>query len=243
MLPPHFDLSKLRHPARFSVRHIQEIAKIIHEFGLRGSTTIDPCAGTGERIVTLNHDPHNCDLKLTLVEIGEHWSRLTPEEKNVRAYNLDSTFLPFKSETFDLVITSPVYGNRMSDCHFPSDDDTSKRNTYTHCTMEYNGSVLTSRNAGRHQFGEKYKQIQMHIWLEMLRLLKPGGFFLLNTKSFWRKDQLVSVTDWHTQFLVCLGFDVVHQRTMAADGLREGENHEVREEVEDFTLLRRGQLP
>src|SRR5437868_9381022 len=58
--------------------------------------------------------------------------------------------LPFPDDTFDAIVTSPCYGNRMADHHDAK--DASRRNTYTHAL----GRPLAFANAGSLQWGDSY---------------------------------------------------------------------------------------
>ena len=54
----------------------------------------------------------------------------------------------FSDATFDMVVTSPTYGNRMADHHNAKDGR--RRITYTHNL----GRTLTPGNSGAMQWGE-----------------------------------------------------------------------------------------
>jgi hypothetical protein len=82
------------------------------------------------------------------VELEPEWASQHP-----RTMVGDARALPLPDATFDMVVTSPTYGNRMTDHHNAKDG--SRRITYTHNL----GRTLTPGNSGAMQWGEDYRQL------------------------------------------------------------------------------------
>jgi tRNA G10 N-methylase Trm11 len=85
--------------------------------------------------------------------------------------------LPFADASIDAIVTSPTYGNRLADHHRASDP--LLRRSYTHDL----GRPLHSENSGAMQWGDAYRAFHRRAWAEAVRVLKPGGRFVLNVKT------------------------------------------------------------
>ena len=100
---------------------------------------------------------------------------------------------------FDAIATSPTYGNRMADHH--NARDASRRITYRHKL----GRALHPENTGAMQWGAAYRHKHLAIYRECLRVLKPGGLFVLNVSDHIRGGRRVYVSKWHLDALRGLG--------------------------------------
>ena len=177
---------KLRpHPAKYTNCLIPEINKLLG----RAEYILDPFAGTGKIFSLGNH------LKIKAVELEPEWAAY---DKRIILGNALS--LPFEGETFDGVVTSPCYGNRMADS-FNAKDST-KRNTYHHAL----GRKPSEGSAAILQWGPGYKEFHEKAWKEVRRVLKNNGVFILNIKNHIRNGVEQDVTQWHINCLVELGF-------------------------------------
>jgi tRNA G10 N-methylase Trm11 len=92
----------------------------------------------------------------------------------------DALALPFPDATFDAVVTSPTYGNRMADHHHARDG--SLRYSYTHTL----GRSLHPNNSGTLHWGAEYQRFHSLAWREVWRVVRPGGRFVLNIKDHVR---------------------------------------------------------
>ncbi len=217
----------VKHPARFSVALFPHFYRIVEDFVANRYTLspktkiLDPFAGTG-RI----HELEDLDeLVYTFgIEIEPEWAACDP-----RTMQGDATRLPWEAQTFDLVITSPTYGNRFADKHQARDGST--RRGYTHDLRAMTGDelrVLAATNTGGFHFGSKqYEALHRLAWAEVWRVLKRKGRFVLNVKNFPRNGKIVNVCQWHVDLLAAdLGFDLLEEIQVPTPGLRYGENRE-----------------
>lgn len=101
---------------------------------------------------------------------------------------------------FDVVATSPTYGNRYSDHH--NAQDGSNRRSYTHDL----GQPLQPNNSGRLPWGPKYWGFHAEAYRLMHDVLRPGGLLLLNVSDFYKHKQLIAATEWHRGAAMGAGF-------------------------------------
>lgn len=207
----------ISHPARYTKSLLPLFAHL-----LTGATTVlDPFAGTG-RI----HQLRARGYRTFGVELEPEWATLEP-----RTLVGDALALPFSAGSFSAVCTSPTYGNRLADSH--NAQDGSVRRSYTHDL----GRPLSANNSGGMQWGDEYRRFHYSAWVESLRVLRPGGSFVLNIKDHVRKGERQHVTAWHVDVLTALGLVEVERHTVAAPSLKQGSNTE-RVEGEAVILLR-----
>lgn len=238
------------HPAKFSDNILVTIRSIVDGWHLRtwGSDEgveqfrlLDPFAGTG-RIHSLDRTVNNLRPYQTVgVEIEPEWAAL-----DKRTIIGNALYLPFPDAWFDGAVTSPVYGNRMSDHHVAKDlcglcqgvgyeaqdvlctrckgTGLSVRRTYRHTL----GRGLHSQNAGQLQWGPVYRDFHVAAWVELHRVLKPGAPFLLNVSDHIRGGERIKVTNFHINTLLDIGFDLVAAQTIQTPRMRYGVNHENR---------------
>jgi len=212
-------MSKIKHPAKYTDCLLPVFSEFLKLDGAK--TVLDPMAGTG-KIHLLPFDTYG-------VEIEKEWADL--HEKTICA---DATSLPFESNSFDAICTSPTYGNRMADCH--NAKDASKRNTYTHVL----GKNLKDNNTGKMQWGEKYRNFHEKIWEDCYRVLKRDGCLILNFKNHIRKGIEVDVFSWHISCLISLGFKLREVRRIKVKGNRFGQNGKKRIDYEFIALFNKG---
>ena len=185
---------------------------------------LDPFAGVGK--------VHTLGLRSVGVEIEPEWAI-----QHRQTIVGDSRELPFPDRFFDGVITSPVYGNRISDHH--NAKDASKRITYRHKL----GRALTPGNSGMMQWGKDYRELHEQVWEECHRVTVPYGFFILNISDHIRGGKVIEVSDWHFDHLtIALNYEIIHEIKVPTPRMRYGQNHAARVEHEYVWLFARSPL-
>jgi len=228
---------KKDHPAIFNMDIIERLREIICDEVERQKVNLnilDPMAGIG-RIHLLGGSYHaglddwgGVHVNTWGVELEPEWATQHPKTDVC-----DARSLQFTDGTFDAIITSPPYGNRMADHHNAKDSST--RITYKHKL----GRDLTEGNTGGMQWGEDYKQTMWEIWQECDRVLRPGGLFVVNVKNHIRNFQIQRVVEWHLTKLLALGNLIVEILQVPCDGMGYGANREARVEAEHIIVTRK----
>lgn len=215
---PYFG-TPIRHPARYSDAILQTMARYLRA----GWLVLDPFAGVGG-LVRLGFT----GARIVLNEI--EGNVIAQAQGKCRVMG-NALALPFAAGTFDAVVTSPTYGNRMADHHRAR--DASRRNTYYHAF----GGALHCDNTGLLQFGAAYRERHAQAWGEVTRVLKRGGLFLLNVSDHIRDGRRVYVSKWHLDTLRGMGltFQVCHP--VKTPRLRCGANWQARCAVEYVFVL------
>ena len=208
----------MKHPATFSTAILEVIDELLDDARL----VLDPFAGVG--------GVHALSVPSTRntygVEIEKEWA--DTDYRTVHGSALD---LPWGNDVFDAVATSPTYGNRMADTYDGRDGST--RSTYRIAL----GRPLDDENSGGLQWGLAYRVFHLKAWVEAVRVLKPGGRFVLNCKDHIRGGVQQGVTDWHVSVLEILGLGVHDWRRVPARGYGYGANSTARVDAEDVVLL------
>lgn len=218
-------VSKPKHPAIYTDKFIPIFADKLSDC----KNVYDPFAGTGKIALIKNY---GFDGEIYCCEIEPEWTR---QFDGVDFWFIgDSAKTKFLSENkFDAICTSPTYGNRMAD-HFNA-TDSSKRITYRH----FLGHPLKPDNTGRMQWGKKYQNKHREIYIELFRLLKNGGKFILNISDHIRNGEIVNVSDWHKNKLVKIGFNVVDDLKIETPRMGFGQNGKLRVSHERIIELRK----
>lgn len=204
------------HPAKFTDSILEAMRPYLN------GKVLDPFAGTG---------------KLRYVYPEAYLNELEPEWANQAPITMervtvgDARSLDYPDEFFDVIATSPCYGNRMADHH--NARDASKRITYTHSL----GRKLTPGNAGELQWGEAYCIFHAKAWLECKRVLRVGGLFLLNISDHIRSGAIANVTEWHLLFLQSIGFHLVRHIKINTPRMRRGANYHLRVDYESLLVM------
>lgn len=247
VLPPSHD-----HPAMFSRELIEPLAASIR--GRR--RVLDPFAGTGRvhTIAAVAGVPRS-----TGIELEAEWANVDrfcgPKRRQIVGDSM-VVLRRYRPGAFDAVLTSPAYGNRMADKHDAKDSckrcngsgvegaaecrvckgtGLSRRNTYRHRL----GRPLSENNGGGMQWGPQYRDLHRSIWEASVRVLAPGGVFVVNCSNHIRLGQVVDVCGWHKDVLVEFGLDVVKVVEVETRRQRHGANSQLRVAGEQIIVCER----
>ncbi len=195
------------HPAKFTPKHLNAVIEILEDlFGPGNDVSIlDPFAGIGT--------VHELPFTTRGIELEPEWANQHELTDIGSALNTK-----YPDESFDAVVTSPCFGNRMADHHEAKDD--SKRHTYRH----YLGRPLTEGSSAVMQWGEDYQHFHTEAWSEAKRILKPGGILIINIKDHVRGGKIQHVTKWHSDTCGSIGFKQVDTVIISVTSLTHGEN-------------------
>ncbi len=179
---------------------------------------LDPFAGTG--------GIHKIGRDDTIgVELEPEWAGHHP-----RTIVGNATSLPFGNDTFGAVMTSPAYGNRMADAYA---GDGTRRFTYRISL----GRPLSDGSGASLHWGNSYREMHISALAEILRVLTPGGFLVLNMKDHIRAKRRQYVTDWWILAAQITGFTFVEGHTVATPGVGMGANRDLRVDGEQVLVF------
>lgn len=243
------------HPATWSTPVLGEVARMVvrHHGRPADARLLDPFAGTGEKL-------YRVFPRAVGVEIEPEWAAV--DRRTVCA---DATALPFRPGSFRLAVSSPAYGNRMADSHDAQErcrrcDGTGEianpaptgwptqtcprcggegRNRYVrHTYRHYMGRPLHARNGAAMQWGADYRALHAKAWVQLARVLRPGGVFVLNISDHYRQGRREFVTAWHLRVLDSIGFEIVEAVPVPTRRQRHGANRDRRIGYEVVAALR-----
>lgn len=216
----------------------------------------DPMAGVGGVHALA------CDTVTTTgIELEPEWAEAHPDTAVG-----DALALPFGQWTFDAIVVSPSYGNRMADSHDAQercqwckgtgrvlDDDAidatvapcpkcDGKGVRDHVRNTYRhalGRQLTEGSSSGMPWGQPYREFHRRAWAEAHRVLRSRGLFVLNVKDHVRGKQIEAVSEWHLGAATLAGFRLVEWITVPVHGNGQGENREARVPYENVFVMRR----
>jgi hypothetical protein len=223
------------HPAKYSPPILRVIETILLAESLKcdHEITVFDCFGGTGLIHSLSMPGF---IRTEAIEIEPEWAMAHPWTRVGNALHVDAP-----DEHYDVICTSPTYGNRMADHHEAKDD--SKRLTYRHQL----GRMPHEDSSAILPWGPKYWDFHKRVWVEQSRILRPGGLFILNAKDFYRTRkikgtkvvELVEVVTWHMEALLALGFKVENTTPVPVRGMKMGANHKRRVPYEMVVEMRK----
>ena len=179
----------MKHPAKYSKSLMPVLQSAVPPD--RFPMVLDPFAGTG-RIHELENATYGVELEREWADMHEH----TIHGDAIKY--LDQCM--WWGMTYDAVVTSPCYGNRMADHHEAKDG--SKRNTYRHVL----GRPLSSGSSAAMQWGTEYRLFHREAWELAYDVIRPGGRLVINIKDHIRKGKQQYVSWWHYRTACGLGY-------------------------------------
>lgn len=215
----------IKHPAKYSDEVLSAILMSVQSRLNTGSVILDPFAGIG--------GIHFLSPKYNTigVEIEKEWA-----EQHSQNIWYDSTKLTelFVSNSFDAIVTSPAYGNRMSD-RYKGDAKNSKRYTYRISL----GRDLSENNGAQFNWSKKYRELHSLVWKECFQVLKSNGFIFINISNHIRSGVEVPVIEWHLSELINIGFMIDEIYSIKTKRMKNGANSDLRVDSEKMIILRK----
>lgn len=210
------------HPAKFSPSILTVLQEILdREADGRRLRILDPFAGVGgvHQLV---------GFETVGVELEPEWAGQHPQTEQG-----DATRLRFEDGSFDAVVTSISYGNRMADAY--DGRDGSKRYTYRLAL----GRPLSAGSGSGLQWGSAYRRLHAAAFAEMRRVVRPGGLVVVNVSNHVRRDSVQGVVEWALSALFAEGLGLVEVRLVGTPRMRHGANGGVRVVGEHVLVLRK----
>ena len=241
-MPPKSTLPK--HPARFS-KGIVEIAAVWIERHAKGRDAhdpirvLDPFAGVGgvHQLQVIMYPR----VLTTGVEIEKVWA-----DTHERTIHGNALKMRFPNGYFQVIFTSPTYGNRLADKHTVQNERQPwVRRSYTHDLREATGDPdadLDPDNSGRLQWGKAYKNFHIKFMEEAYRVLMPGGLFILNVSDHVRARQVIPVCGFWTELMAEFEMKCIERETIETRRMKFGKNHEARVDHEMLYCFRKKEI-
>ena len=221
----------MSHPAKFTTSILEHAVEMLNERLDLASmtdppTVLDPFAGTGKGVEYLRD--HGYDAIGVDLEPAGSWGESSHSGGHV--YHGDALALQWAASTFDVIFTSPTYGNRFAD-----------RDMRKSCAGTYMKGLQREASEGSSchmQWGPKYREFHLLAWNEARRVLKPGGYFLLNISDHYRNKMPQPVSAFHVEVLCELGFEWIDAKAVPAPRMKNGANAQYRCAVEWLHLFK-----
>lgn len=228
------------HPAKFSKPVLDFIADLlVAEVARRERVlkVLDPFAGVGTLmpvVRSITHGREHCDA--AGVELEPEWAC---GDVDVVIGDALQLFLIVDESTFDVVATSPCYGNRMADHHDAQED--SERHTYKHKL----GRDPLPGSAAVLQWGPDYRKFHGEAIGQMLYALKgravdpdDRGLLIVNMSNHPRGGVEQRVVEWWVNELLVHGCYMRGVWPIETRRQRHGANGELRCENEFVIVCR-----
>lgn len=244
------------HPAKWSQSILDEMVSLVAEHAPPAShllRVLDPFAGVGRARLDAALNV-NADDPAYMIDGVD----LQPEARQVDPLTLtgDATALPDDwTGRYAVVVTSPVFGNRMGDHHQAEDRckacsgsgiwghqggattdrvcpackgaGVSLRNTYAHSLRRAGGDLVAGSAAGM-QWGAEYRALHAQALREMRRVLVEDGLLLVNMSNHVRGKVEQLVAEWWVNEMIVQGNRLVEVRRVRTPRQGFGANGQVR---------------
>lgn len=175
-----------KHPAPFSKPIIDRIREMLAD--AHGARVLDPFAGTMRVLLAVPDSVRS----VTAIEIEEEFvdegiDFLTGKISYELAAKAEcvvadsAVWLRRHKKTYTHAVTSPTYGNRMSDPY------RSKEGVVCRSYAQSKGGALSEANTGRYMLHDpKYFDLNVRVMAATIERLVDGGVFILNVSDFYR---------------------------------------------------------
>lgn len=240
------------HPAKWSTPVLEAITAAVENEADRvghGLSLLDPMAGIGRARLEQATKPYA--RAVAGVELQPEWCTAGTTQGN-------ATRLDFASGLFDGVVTSPVFGNRMSDHHdakdrcgacggtaYRTDPALGVHGSDLHPCPTCKGSGLSWRNTYAHalrrhggelvagsaaaiQWGPAYRQLHRRVLAECIRVVVEDGLLAVNMSNHVREGAEQFVTEWWLNEIILAGCRIREVRRVESRRQRHGANGGVR---------------
>lgn len=215
------------HPAQFSAELYSTFLDITVPLSLEGIRRwLDPFAGVGN---FFNLIPRDCWPVSVGVEIEPEWAG---QREGVVLGDSRHLVRMFGPDSFDGVISSPVYPNGMTD-NFNAGAKSGRayrRQTYRQ-SLGRPLSVGSTAGVGR-GLTSRHNMMHTEIAQQIVQVLRPGGQLLWNVKDVIVKGEIVDVVGWWKGLWAALGLRWVDTKWVPCPGYRYGRNRDARVDVE-----------
>ena len=167
------------------------------------------------------------------VEIEPEWAAQHPGTIQGDSHYLVAMF---GVDSFDCVVSSPVYPNGCADNFRPADG--SRRYTYR---AALGGRPLTEGSTAGVGRGLNRKHNEMHaaIAQQIVMVLKPDGKLVWNVKDVIAAGQVVPVVAWWEALWAGLGLRPIGRVDVPCPGIRHGANSAARVDTEAVLVYRK----
>lgn len=224
------------HPAKFSDPILAHLVRFLNETQTgQPRRLLDPFCGIGRVHELSDHVPN---LLTYGVELEPEWADQHPRTATGDSHQIAGVVKDawdLDPGSFDLIATSPAYGNRMADQY--DGRDGSRRMTYRLSL----GREPSPNSSTTMQFGRDYQRLHAEVWSRCIEMLRPGGLFLLNVSNHIRGGDEVPVVEWHLTYLLqACGLFLVRTEPIRTRRMGDGANREARAASEHLLILRRG---
>lgn len=240
------------HPAKYTDTVLAQLRAIVEDEAIRlgrRPNVLDPYAGVG-RIHDLN------DIADTTgVELEPEWAAC-------RAGTIvgDATDLPASwTDYYDLVVTSPCYGNRLADSHnnrdkhkpCKGDGCAGCKDTGISPRKSYKVSLGRDPSEGSAavlQWGDRYKNHHRTFLVEACRVVDDGGLIVINMSNHVRgvkiaggqtRSMMMRVVEWWVEAMLAQNLYIEAIFPVRTKRLRHGANYNLRAGVEHIIVCRK----
>lgn len=210
------------HPAAFPDRILDALRAVVPA----PCRVLDPLAGVGRlgRLAPWG-------WAVTAVEIEPEWAAQCEGAGCVRTIVGDARGLPADIGVFDAVVTSPAYANRLADGYAPSDAGRPDGRMSHRTRRSYRlslGRPLDPANGAGMRWGPKYRSLHAAVVVECVRVLRPGGLFVVDVKDHVRDGMLQRTPDWWEAVLAWAGLAVERRIAVPTAGDQNSARHRAR---------------